>query len=96
MTWRKFSEKKPPIGKEVLAYNKAWVDEDFNPKGVRIGFYDGEEDFTSAHYWSHQDCYMTISHSECDDNPAFSDEIKNSIIPELWTPLYYLTDYLPD
>jgi len=96
MNWRKFSEKKPPIGQEVLAYNKAWVDEDFNPKGVRIGFYDGEEDFTSAHYWSHQDCYMTISHSECDDNLEFSDEIKNSIIPELWTPLDYLTDYLPD
>lgn len=96
MNWRKFSEKKPPIGQEVLAYNKAWVDEDFNPKGVRIGFYDGEEDFTSAHYWSRQDCYMTISHSECDDNQAFSEQIKNNIEPELWAPLDYLTDYLPN
>ena len=95
MEWKIFSENKPPIGKEVLAYNPAWIDEDFNPKGIRIGFYDGNEDFTSAHYWSHQDCYMTISHLECDDNPAFSERIKNSIEPTLWIELDSLTEFLP-
>lgn len=99
MEWIKYNEQKPPLGQEVLAYHPDWVDEDFNPKGIRIGFQDLSEgddgDFVSAHYWSYQDCYMTISHSECDDNPAFSDEIKNSIEPMLWIPLGYFTDYLP-
>lgn len=80
MNWRKFSKEKPPQGQEVLAYNRAWINEDFNPKGVRIGF----------------TMEMKISHSECDDNQAFSDQIKNNIEPELWAPLDYLTDYLPD
>ena len=97
--WKKYSEEKPPLGQEVLAYHHDWVDEDFNPKGIRIGFQDLSEgsdgDFVSSHYWSNQDCYMTIPHSECYDNPSFSDEIKNSIEPELWISLNYLTDYLP-
>lgn len=97
--WRKYSEQKPPMGQEVLAYHPDWVDEDFNPKGIRTGFQDlsdGDDgDFVSAHYWSHQDCYMTISHGICDDNLGFSDEIKNSIEPELWASLDSLTDYLP-
>lgn len=96
MNWKKYKEEKPPVGQEVLAYHPDWVDDDFNPKGVRVGFWDGEDDFTSAHWWSHQDCYMTISHFECDDNPAFSDNTKNSIEPELWVLLAYLTDYLPN
>lgn len=97
MEWIKYKEQKPPMGEEVLAYNPNWIDEDFNPKGIRIGFQDvsdGDDgDFVSAHYWR---CYMTISHSECDDNPSFSQKTKNSIEPELWIPLYHLTDYLPD
>lgn len=94
MKWRRYSEQKPPIGEEVIAYHPDWVDEDDNPKGIRIGW-QGDDDFTSAHWWSHQDCYMTISHFECDDNPAFSEKTKYCIEPELWIPLAYLTDYLP-
>lgn len=73
MKWRRYSEQKPPIGEEVIAYHPDWIDEDNNPKGTRIGW-QGDEDFTSAHWWAHQDCYMTISHFECDDNPAFSEK----------------------
>lgn len=73
-----------------------WVDEDFNPRGIRIGFWNGGDDFKSAHWWDYQDCYITISHCDCDDNSLFSDRIKNSIEPELWISLDVITNYLPD
>lgn len=37
MNWKKFKEEKPPEGEEVLAYHPSWIDEDFNPRGIRIG-----------------------------------------------------------
>lgn len=43
MKWIKYSEQKPPIVQEVLAYHPDWVNEDFNPKGIRIGFQDLSE-----------------------------------------------------
>lgn len=46
--------------------------------------------------WDYQDCYITISHCDCDDNSLFSDRIKNSIEPELWISLDVITNYLPD
>lgn len=39
LTWHKFMEGSlPPEDVDVLAYNKKWIDEDFNSKGIRIGF----------------------------------------------------------
>lgn len=75
---------------------KVWIDEDFNPRGIRIGFWNGGDDFKSAHWWDYQDCYITISHCDCDDNSLFSDRIKNSIEPELWISLDVVTNYLPN
>lgn len=49
MNWKKFKEEKPSEGEEVLAYHPSWIDEDFNPKGIRIGFWNGGDDFKSAH-----------------------------------------------
>lgn len=49
MNWKKFKEEKPPEGEEVLAYHPSWIDEDFNPRGIRIGFWNGGDDFKSAH-----------------------------------------------
>lgn len=89
--WRNVEEELPPIGEEVLFFHEDWIDEDFNPKGVRIGFR-LDEDYVTAHYWSHQDCYMTISHSECDNNDAFSDKTKKSINPHKWKPIYNITE----
>ena len=77
MNWKKYKEEKPPEGEEVLAYHPSWIDEDFNPRGIRIGFWNGGDDFKSAHWWDYQDCYITISHCDCDDNSLFSDRIKN-------------------
>lgn len=90
--WKNYKEQPPIIGIEVLAFHRDWINED-NPKGIRIGFRT-EDDFISAHWWNYQDCYMTISHAECDDNESFSEKIRNSIEPELWIPLTYLTDLL--
>ena len=28
-----------PEGEEVIGYNPAWIDEDFNPNGTRVGFF---------------------------------------------------------
>lgn len=39
MNWKKFKEEKPSEGEEVLAYHPSWIDEDFNPRGIRIGFW---------------------------------------------------------
>lgn len=82
MNWKKYKEEKPPEGEEVLAYHPSWIDEDFNPRGIRIGFWNGGDDFKSAHWWDYQDCYITISHCDCDDNSLFSDRMKNSIKPK--------------
>lgn len=34
--WNKVSEKELPYGEEVIAFNKKWIDEDFNPNGTRV------------------------------------------------------------
>ena len=41
--WNEFSKIKPNECEEVLAFNSKWIDEDFNPNGIRIGFYNGED-----------------------------------------------------
>ena len=38
--WQKVSERMPEMGVEVIGYNRDWVDEDFNPNGTRVCFYD--------------------------------------------------------
>ena len=37
MEWNKVSEKELPFGKEVIAFNKEWINLDFNPNGTRVG-----------------------------------------------------------
>jgi len=79
-------EELPNFGTDVLLFNEEWKDEDYNPRGIRIGFRE-EDGFISAHWWNYQDCYMTISKSECEDNDTFSDKIKNSTEPTHWRPI---------
>jgi hypothetical protein len=76
----------PPISEEVLFFNKEWINEDFNPRGIRVGFRT-DEDFISAHWWDYQDTYMNISHSDCDNNDEFSQEIRDNIEPTHWKSL---------
>lgn len=70
----------PETGIEVLCFNENWIDEDFNPNGIRIGFLNDEE-WITAHWWNYQDTYMTISHSDCDDDESYGGTIRDNIDP---------------
>lgn len=55
-------EDKLPDSEPVYFYHKDWIDEDFNPKGQREGFYNPNgdpDDWTSAKWIPDQDCYTT-------------------------------------
>lgn len=65
MEWNKVSEKEMPFGKEVIAFNEKWIDEDFNLNGTRVGFMQ-DDGFVSATWNNEQDCYDTCS-EEGDD-----------------------------
>ena len=102
--WHKYSDEKPEYGKWVIAYHHLWINEDFNPEGIRIGFITdnlaqdapkNRFDFCSAHWWDYQDCYVTISKIEIEGREQeFSQEILDSIEPEFWTyaPLFKQAD----
>ena len=66
-----------PEGEEVIGYNPAWIDEDFNPNGTRVGFFT-EIGFTSAKWIDSQDCYGTCS-EEGDDYDIFQEDIKGQM-----------------
>ena len=64
--WVKIDADHPlPYAQEVIGYNKAWVHEDFNPSGTRVGFL-SDEGFFSAKWVNDQDCYTTC-YEEGDD-----------------------------
>lgn len=85
--WKKYADEKPEEGVEVIAYNKAWINEDFNPNGTRVGFLNGDGEFTSAYWWDYQDCYETISKSRCEDNKEFYSRHIDNTEPEFWMPI---------
>lgn len=64
--WNDYATNKPPLGIEVIAQSEHWVDEDFNPKGVRIGFQNEDNDgpFITAKWNNYQDFYDTIESSK--------------------------------
>lgn len=90
--WHKFEDEKPKEGKWIIGFHCDWVNEDFNPEGIRIGFLqenfasdDCHYDFVSAHWWDYHDDFIAISKSIIEGNEdMFSDEIKRSVIPEYW------------
>lgn len=81
--WISVKDKLPPEGEEVLAFNKKWIDVDFNPNGTRIGFLN-EDEFTSAYWWNYQDSYITINKSICEDNKDFYENHIDNTEPEYW------------
>ena len=91
--WRNFKEIKPVEGVEVIAFHHKWVSEEFNPRGIRIGFltYDG---FISAFWWDDQDTYLTISKNEVLSNPSFYESHLDNTEPEFWCEID--TDDLKD
>ena len=68
--WIKIDADHPlPYGQEVIGYNKAWVHEDFNPSGTRVGFLN-DIGFISAKWVNDLDRYTTCS-EEGDDYTIF-------------------------
>lgn len=82
--FKNYKDEKPEEGVEVIAFNKAWIDKDFNPNGTRIGFLDGNGEFASAYWWDYQDAYITISKSRCDENKEFYSCHIDNTEPEYW------------
>lgn len=74
--WINYKIEKPELGIEVLAYSSEWIDEDYNPKGIRVGFQDFSKDsdgeFVSAKFCNSQDSYYTDRESK----PEYWIEIK--------------------
>lgn len=93
--WFKYAQTKPPIGEEVLAFHEDWIDEDFNPKGTRVGF-ETDEGFVSAHWWDYHSTYVTISINKSEDiKDILSEKLANSINPQYWISLNSLIKILP-
>lgn len=82
MEWIKLSERKPEHSQEVICFNEAWVDEDFNPNGTRIGFLNGGGTFTTAHWLDYQDTYITVTIQV--GEIIFWDHISNNTEPTHW------------
>ena len=71
----------PPEDVDVLAYNKKWIDEDFNPKGIRIGFRE-EDRFYSAQR-NDDSNYST----HCSDDNDYYDHNGKDELPEYWVEI---------
>ena len=69
--WIKVEDRLPNIGVEVNAFHPSWIDDDYNPLGVRTGFLNGDDKFYSAKWNNYHDCYQEES----------------DIMPTYWQPL---------
>jgi hypothetical protein len=82
--WISVEDKLPGLLYEVLLFNKEWIDEDYNPKGIRIGFLDGGHVWCSAFCSCITDYYHRDSNK--DDN-GFLDSKAENQIPTHWMPI---------
>lgn len=78
MEWIEITEKNIPEG-EVLLFNEKWINEDWNPKGIRIGFHDDVSGWVSACWCNYHDEYHTRYSDE--DNDRFEDYKAQNQIP---------------
>lgn len=85
--WIKYNNKMPEEGIEVIAFHHKWINEDFNPNGTRIGFLNGDKEFTTAYWWDYQDSYITINKSICEDDKDFHINHMDNTEPEYWMPI---------
>lgn len=81
--WNNVYNSLTPDGDEViLMYNPKWIDKT-NPMGVRVGFYNEQNDmYVSAYYCYYNEFYMTISDGDVDE--SFPEKIKSNINPTHW------------
>lgn len=63
-----------------FTFNEKWIDEDFNPSGLRVGFLD-DDGFISTEWDEDCDCYCT-TYEEGDDVDAYGRKKPN--MPTHW------------
>ena len=80
--WISIDKQLPEAGFEVLLFNAKWIDEDFNPKGVRIGCRDDLAGWYSAYWCNYHDEYHTRTTDE--DDKQFTDFKAENQIPTHW------------
>jgi len=80
--WIPLTEKEPEEGFEVLLYNKNWINEDWNPKGVRVGYLGGVGGWISAYWCNYHDDYHTRTSDE--DDKQFEDYKAENQVPTHW------------
>ncbi len=83
--WVSVKDNPPEEGIEFLLYNEKWIDEDFNPKGIRVGFLDGLGGWISSHWCNTHDEYHTRISSE--DDKQFEDFKGENQVPTHYWPL---------
>lgn len=57
--WKEVKSQTPEEGIPVSGFNELWIDEDFNPKGIRECFVDDNGNWTYSKYCYQHDCYHT-------------------------------------
>lgn len=83
--WIKYTkESLPPKGEEVIAFSKKWINEDFNPRGIRVGFLTDDGQFISAYWWDYEDDYIAIYKDKCENSPDFFENHLDKTEPEYW------------
>lgn len=75
----------PEKGTEVLLFKKSWINQDYNPRGVRIGYLDDVSGWVSAYWCNYHNAYHTRTSNE--DNDQFEDFKSINQIPTHWKPL---------
>ncbi len=82
--WHKTSEEAPEEGIEVLGYSENWIDEDFNPNGTRICYFD-DFGWHSAKWNAEQDKWEAVGKEEpmC-ANCKYCEACKKNSDPEYW------------
>ena len=94
--WHKTEEELPEHGFEVIGYSEGWIDEDFNPKGMRVCYLD-DFGWHSAKWNNDQDCWDSVGKEdhmciECND----CDECKLNTDPEWWMDFPKLYPFITD
>lgn len=79
--WKKSSESRPDNLVEVLGYSEDWIDE-FNPEGIRIGFWNSKG-FVSSAWCNEYDCFVSISVDEVRKDGTLHDH-DGKTEPEYW------------
>ena len=94
--WHKTEEELPEHGFEVIGYSEGWIDEDFNPKGMRVCYLD-DFGWHSAKWNNDQDCWDSVGKEDhicidCND----CDECKLNADPEWWMDFPKLSPFIED